>query len=159
MAKDGLLAGLLAEYARSVGLGRVATDADGLAALSFDDRLVVHLAPGEEPDTAVLYARVGAAVPEGRRAAAHRLMLEANLLGDTLGGGALALDERDGGPVLVHRTRLSGMDGAEFGRLVERFVDAAEAWTEGLAAGAGAGAGTDDPAGLPWPAGPGLLRA
>lgn len=161
MAQDReALARLLAEYARSIGLDEgVSADAGGLAALSFDDWLVVHFAPGEEPDTALLYARIGSSVPGSERLDAYRRMLEANLLGDTLGGGTLALDDR-GEPVLVHRTRLRGMSGAEFGLLVEQLVDAAEVWRAGLAgtvAQPGAEAGAE-PTERFWLTGPSAWR-
>jgi hypothetical protein len=140
MTGKAALAGLLASYTRLAGIPAPVPDAQGVAALSFDDRLVLHFAPDSDADAAVLYVPLGDPLPDSDDAGVERQMLQANLLGDTTGGGALAFDEREGRPVLVHRTRLSGMSAAEFGQLVARLVDAAEVWSDRLdAARAGGG--------------------
>lgn len=132
MAGGSLLDDLLADYARSTGLGALPSDAAGVVALSFNDRLVLHFTPGLEADDAVLYARLARAMPADGREALLSRMLEANLVGDRLGGGCLALDARDGAPMLVSRVRLPGLTAVAFADMVASFAAAGQAWADQL---------------------------
>jgi hypothetical protein len=74
-------------------------------------------------------------VPEGRQQGVYRRMLEANLSSGPQ-GSSLALDERDGSPVLIQRAMVEHMPYPEFERMVEGLVGSAEAWIEALEASA-----------------------
>jgi hypothetical protein len=135
MGETGSLARLLAEFGRSTGLGDLGLGDDGICALSFDDHLVLHIAPDARPGAAALYVKLGDAVPEGRQQGVYRRMLEANLSSGPQ-GSSLALDERDGSPVLIQRAMVEHMPYPEFERMVEGLVGSAEAWIEALEASA-----------------------
>ena len=124
---------LLADYAAGTGLGELRPDGAGVVALSFNDRLVLHFAPGTEADSAVLYARLAPSLPAGGGAALLRRMLAAGFPGVTRGGGALAIDGRDGAPVLVQHVRLHGMTVVAFQDLITELIGAGQAWMDTLA--------------------------
>ena len=133
MTDASALQQLLADYAGSTGLGKLQPDDAGVVALLFDDRLVLHLAPGADAGSAVLYAKLAPSLPEGGNAALMRRMLEAGFPGVTPGGATLALDGRDGAPMLVQHVRLHGLSAVAFQDLVADLVAAGLDWMDVLA--------------------------
>lgn len=127
------LAQLVADLGRSMGLPGLRLDEDGLVALAFDGRLVLHI--GHEPatDLAVLYIELPAPCGGREPGTLERALLEANLTAAETGGASFALHPETGRPFLVRRLPAPGLALPEFEAMVRDLLDAAEAWSARLA--------------------------
>src|SRR3954466_3205797 len=146
MASDEALARLLAEFGRGAGIDGLRLDAEGICALAFDERVLLHIAATGPPETAILYASLGALPPGGGEAALYHRMLEANLAAGN-GGSTLALDPA-GAPILPRPAAVARLSPTQFGALIEQVAEEALAWLDLLRPG-----GAETP-----PAGPAALR-
>lgn len=123
---------LLGEFGREIGLDGLTLDADGHAALAFDD-VLVNLELEEDDDRLLFYAYLGGI--RGDAPAAMRAMLEANLFWRGADGGTLAMERATGGVVLELAVPAASLDRARLEAVLERFINTAEEWTQRLGAG------------------------
>lgn len=139
---------LLATFGERAGMGSLALGTEGTLALASDGGLTLHVAAGDAPDEALLYAGLPVARTDQEKPVWRRL-LEANA---TLPAGtAFALHPQVGTAMLLRRLTLSGLDDAGFERAVEEFLSLAEAWHADLAAVASADDGPAPAAGRDLP--------
>jgi hypothetical protein len=143
MAEHAALARLLAEFGRTSGIGSLALDASGVCALAFDGEVIIHLA-AEADDAALLYVAVGQPVPEPLQAAMYRRFLEANARGGGPRAVRLALDPRDGAPLLCCPIAADRLSYAEFEAALLWLADAAETWSAELRSPPAAASGAAD---------------
>ena len=126
---------LIRALGHAVGIDALALDDRGTCTLRFDETILTfELDEGE--DRLVLHAGLGPLPAEGRAERLARL-LEGNLFWKDTQGATLALDRRDDRVLLLRAVPLDAPP-AGFPGLVERFVDAAEAWREVIATAGGA---------------------
>jgi Tir chaperone protein (CesT) family len=126
---------LIRALGHAVGIDALALDDGGTCTLRFDETvLTFELDEGE--DRLVLHAAVGPLPAEGQAELLARL-LEGNLFWKDTHGATLALDRREDRVLLLRAVPLDSPS-AGFPGLVERFVDAAEAWREVIAKARGA---------------------
>lgn len=127
-------ASVIAEFGRGMGVADLRLDGEGLAALTFDGGITLHLGHEAPTDLAVLYVELPP--PSGQdRAELHARLLEANLTATETGGASLALDPRTGRPFLVRRLPPRGLALPELEAAARAILDAAEAWGDRLAGG------------------------
>ena len=116
---------LIRALGHAVGIDDLALDDGGTCTLRFDETvLALELDEGE--DRLVLHAALGPLPAEGQAELLARL-LEANLFWKDTHGATLALDRGAARALLLRAVPLDAPP-AGFPGLVERFVDAAEAW-------------------------------
>ena len=127
---------LIRALGHAVGIDALALDDRGTCTLSMDD-VVLTLELDEGEDRLVLHAVVGPLPADGQAELFARL-LEGNLFWKDTHGATLALDRRDARVLLLRAVPLDSAP-AGFPGLVERVVDAAEAWREVIATSFGAG--------------------
>ena len=126
---------LIRALGHAVGIDALSLDDGGACALRFDETvLALELDEGEA--RLVLHAGLGPLPAEGRAELLARL-LEGNLFWKDTQGATLALDRSDDRVLLLRAVPLDAPP-AGFPGLVERFVDAAEAWREVIATAGGA---------------------
>jgi hypothetical protein len=126
---------LIRALGNAVGIDALSLDDGGTCTLSMDDTvLALELDEGE--GRLVLHAGLGPLPAEGQAELLARL-LEGNLFWKDTHGATLALDRRDDRVLLLRAVPLDSPP-AGFPGLVERFVDAAEAWREVIATAFGA---------------------
>jgi hypothetical protein len=117
---------LVRALGHAVGIDDLSLDDGGACTLRFDET-VLALALDEDEDRLVLHAGLGPLPAEGRAELLARL-LEGNLFWKDTHGATLALDRRNARVLLLRAVPLDAPP-AGFPGLVERFVDAAEAWS------------------------------
>jgi hypothetical protein len=126
---------LIRALGHAVGIDDLDLDDGGTCTLRFDETgLTLEL--DESEDRLVLHAALGRLPAEGQAELLARL-LEANLFWKDTQGATLALDRREDRVLLLRAVPLDAPP-AGFPGLVERFVDAAEAWREAIATVCGA---------------------
>ena len=126
---------LIRALGHAVGIDALSLDDGGACALRFDETvLALELDEGEA--RLVLHAGLGPLPAEGQAELLARL-LEGNLFWKDTHGATLALDRRQDRVLLLRAVPLDSPP-AGFPGLVERFVDAAEAWREVIATAVGA---------------------
>src|SRR6516165_10233600 len=126
---------LIRALGHAVGIDALSLDDGGTCTLRFDETvLTLELDEGE--DRLVLHAGLGPLPAEGQAELLARL-LEGNLFWKDTHGATLALDRRNARVLLLRAVPLDAPP-AGFPGLVERFVDAAEAWREVIATACGA---------------------
>jgi hypothetical protein len=126
---------LIRALGRAVGIDALCFDDGGTCTLSMDETvLALELDEGE--DRLVLHAGLGSLRAEGQAELFARL-LEGNLFWKATHGATLTLDHREDRALLMRVIPLNSPP-AGFPGLVERFVDAAEAWREVIATAFGA---------------------
>ncbi len=131
MSRHRTLRGLVHGLGHSLGMKRLELDEEGVCALSFDERIIVHIAAAEPGGTAMFYAPLGT-IPSSRKAELHERMLAANF---QVAAHNLTLSLDGGGaPVLLSHTRVEHLSNAEFEQVVTHFVEAAETWLRELEA-------------------------
>ncbi|MFO1058430.1 MAG: type III secretion system chaperone [Dongiaceae bacterium] len=116
----------LRAYGDAVGLGPLATDANGTCTLEFDGRLEVTLASDPDRARVVLWLVLGA-LPESGRAEAMEALLRANLFWRETGGATLSLMPQGGDVVMAAEWPLPGLDGQTLRVLVEGLVERSDA--------------------------------
>jgi hypothetical protein len=131
MASSEVLEKLLDEFGQRAGLDRLRLDKDGICALAFDDRVLLHVAATDDPDDAVLYVALGP-VPPGRELELFRRMLEGNLAAGE-GGSTLGLDPSSGA-LMLRRVQVARMSAGQFEHLIEQVAEEALAWLDLLRA-------------------------
>ena len=122
---------LMSAFATETGMTELAPDADGAYVFLVDD-LTLMLAPIENGARLALYAELDEPPAEGRELV-YRAMLEASF---PRGGVARASFSIDGesGRICLHGTEsLAAMDYAEFKKVLENYVNAADDWRQKLA--------------------------
>jgi hypothetical protein len=154
---SGTLAGLLQDLGDSIGVAGLAPDAQGYCLIGIGEVLVT-MQHEPERDELLLFTRL-AVVPEPLHAAACIELLSANLFWIRSGGATFAFEPAEGAVYLQAREPMRVLDTPAFRRLLEGFVETAEAWTARLMALAAApeSAATEPPE-PPLPV-PGALRA
>ena len=126
---------LIRALGHAVGIDALSLDDGGTCILNMDETvLALQLDEGE--DRLVLHAGLGPLPAEGQAELLSRL-LEGNLFWKDTHGATLALDRRQDRVLLLRAVPLDSPP-AGFPGLVERFVDAAEAWREVIATAFGA---------------------
>jgi hypothetical protein len=126
---------LIRALGHAVGMDDLSLDDGGTYTLSMDETvLALELDAGE--DRLVLHPGLGPLPADGQAELLVRL-LEGNLFWKDTHGATLALD-RGNARVLLLRAIPLVAPPAGFPGLVERFVDAAEAWREAIATAFGA---------------------
>src|SRR5262249_6463222 len=126
---------LIRALGHAVGIDALSLDDGGACALRFDETvLALELDEGE--DRLVLHAGLRP-LPANGQAELFARLLEGNLFWKDTQGATLALDRRDDHVLLLRAVPLDSPP-AGFPGLVERFVDAAEAWREVIATAVGA---------------------
>ena len=126
---------LIRALGHAVGIDDLSLDDGGTCTLSMDD-VVLTLELDEGEDRLVLYTVLGPLPAEGHAELFARL-LEGNLFWKGTHGATLALDRRGARALLLRAVSLDAPP-AGFPNLVERFMDAAEAWREVIATAFGA---------------------
>lgn len=127
MSHRETLQDLLNVFAHDLGLAEWTLDANGLAALLFDETIVLHLQLNETAGTFILFSTIGT-VPEQCRETFYADMLQANLFWQQTGGATLALEKFSQAAVLAYEQRLDGLDQAGFQGLIKQFLDVIEDW-------------------------------
>src|SRR5262249_21992137 len=126
---------LIRALGHAVGIDALALDDRGACALRFDETLLaLELDEGE--DRLVLHAGLGPLPADGQAELLAR-PLGGNLFWKDTHRASRALDRRDDRVLLLRAVPLDAPP-AGFPDLVERFVDAAEAWREVIATAVGA---------------------
>ena len=122
---------VLSELGGRLGLGHLALDEDGEAALAFDE-VLVQLELDEERRVLKLASYLGK--PQGDSARTCRQLLEASFLGEGAAGGMLARSPGSGSIVLHHALPVAGLTLAGLETSLQAFVDTADSWSARLAA-------------------------
>ena len=152
---SGTLAGLLQDLGDSIGIADLAPDGQGYCMIGIGEVLVT-LQHEPERDELLLFTRL-AVLPEPLRAAACIELLSANLFWIRSGGATFAFEPAEGAVYLQAREPMRVLDTPAFRRLLEAFVETAEAWAARLAALAAPPEQTGTAP--PGPPLPGMLRA
>lgn len=123
---------LLHELGLTLGLPGLRFDANHCARLMFDGKTALNFE--HDPGAACIHVYATLApLPATGREALYAQLLQGNLFGAQTGGAALAVDAAHHEVVLCRSVALEGASGAAFAAVVERFVAAAEEWTQRLA--------------------------
>jgi len=131
---------LLSQLGAAMNLPQLAFDGNGCARLLVDGQVAVNFELDPANEAIQVYSTLGPLPTQGGEAV-YLSLLEGNLFGAQTLGATLAVDSLYHEVVLCRTVPTADMDPAGFATLVERFVAAAEDWTQKLqAAPAGAGA-------------------
>jgi len=122
---------LINELGAATGIEGLRPDEDGAVQLLFGDALPVFIQPDPEREYVSLYAVVGL-VGETIRGPLMLELLSASLFGREANGATFAIEETMGQIVLQRQERLAGLTYAGFQRVLESFIEAAEAWMQRL---------------------------
>jgi hypothetical protein len=143
---------LLCELGVAMNLPQLAFDGNGCARLLVDGELAVNFELDPAHEAIQLYSTIAPLPTEGGEAL-YLSLLEGNLFVAQTQGATLAVDSLYREVVLCRTVPTHEMDPTSFASLVERFVTAAEEWTQKLqappalgAASGGAGAAAAAPA-------------
>ena len=128
-----LFESLLVNFARQTGILEAYFSAQGPVNLVFNDRTGVQISHDEATGEVGLASRLFQIEDEEYLAAIALMIAQANFEQDELHGSHLAMSEQ-GQVVLLHRAPLQALDNVAFDRLVTEFVDAAEKWSDFIAA-------------------------
>jgi hypothetical protein len=126
---------LLRDLGLTMGLPDLRFDANRCARVVFDGKTALNFEHDETTGLIQVYATL-APLPAQGREALYAQLLQGNLFGAQTGGATLAVDAEHHEVVLCQGAPVEDSTGTAFATLVERFVGAAEAWTQRLATAA-----------------------
>ena len=118
---------LVRHLAEATGLAHLALDAENGCALRVDESLDLEIDFGASASELRLSGVIGT-YPPGLELAALRAIAGANLGWAGTGGGTLAANTERRQVVLQYREALDGLEPERFVRLIEGFLDTADAW-------------------------------
>jgi hypothetical protein len=130
---------LLSQLGAAMNLPQLAFDGKGCARLLVDGQVAVNFELDAANEAIQIYSTIGPLPTQGGEAV-YLALLEGNLFGAQTGGATLAVDSLHHEVVLCRTVPTADMDPAAFAMLVERFVAAAEEWTQKLQASPSAAA-------------------
>lgn len=151
------LQNFLSELGSQMGLPSLKLDAQGLARLVFDGRIVIDIEDDADARCVHLYSVLGSLPAEGREALYEQL-LGANLFGTGTGGAVFAVDTLQNEIVLSRTLSTDRLDFTAFSQALESLVNQVESWTGRLNAPAAEARETSD-SDLPMTFGTSMMRA
>jgi hypothetical protein len=123
---------LILELGKSMGLGNLSFDANNITGIQFDN-LAVNIHADPEAGEVTFFVAIGDIPPQpAAKAAIYAFMLKSNNFSRHTGGGVLGVDEEEKTACFSHRFPTASLTVAQLERILEAFLNLADAFAAGF---------------------------